>query len=130
MTQPLRILDVGQCGFDHSAIADVAHKQTGAIVEQAGSAAQAVAILASQSYDLVLINRILDGDGTSGVDLIAQLKTNPNCPPLMMVSNYPDAQRAAVKAGALEGFGKNALYLASTAKILQAAVERKTASGG
>ncbi len=129
MTQPLRVLDVGQCGFDHSAIADFVHKQTGAIVEQAYSSAQAVAILARQSYDLVLINRILDGDGTSGVDLISQLKANPNCPPLMLVSNYPDAQQAAMKAGAREGFGKSALRLARTAELIQSALGLKSAGG-
>lgn len=127
MTQPLRVLDVGQCGFDHSAIADFVHKQTGAIVEQADSSAQAMAVLARQSYDLVLINRILDGDGTSGVDLIAQLKANPKCPPLMLVSNYPDAQQAAIKAGALEGFGKSALHLARTVELIQSALRLKSA---
>ncbi len=127
MTQPFRVLDVGQCGFDHSAIADFVHKKTGAIVEQADSAIQAVEILARQSYDLVLINRILDGDGSLGTDLIIQLKAKPNCPPLMLVSNYPDAQQAAIKAGALEGFGKNALHMARTAELIQSALRLKSA---
>ncbi len=122
MKKTPRVLDVGQCGFDHAAITDFIYKLTGATVDAAGSRGQATALLDRQSYDLVLVNRILDGDGASGVDLIVQLKADPKCPPLMLVSNHPDAQLAAIKAGALEGFGKSALYLARTAELVQAAL--------
>ncbi len=126
----LRVLDVGQCGFDHTAIADFVHQSTGAVVDRAATAADMDACLARHRYALILINRILDADGTPGLDVIKNMKNKPGCPPLMLVSNFPDAQRAAVDAGAVEGFGKNSLHLARTAELLRAAVERKTEPGG
>jgi CheY-like chemotaxis protein len=59
-------------------------------------------------YDLVLVNRLLDVDQTSGIDVIRTLKGETAFAdvPMMLVSNYPDAQQAAVEAGAELGFGK------------------------
>ncbi len=58
---------------------------------------------------LLLVNRVLDGyfSAGQGVALIQELKSKHPDLPTMLVSNYPDAQAAAVKAGALQGFGKS-----------------------
>lgn len=115
----VRILDVGQCGFDHAAIADFLQQIVSAHVDPAGTTAETEKLLQQNRYDLVLINRILDRDGSSGIDLIKQLRQLPNCPPLMLVSNLPDAQAKAMAAGALQGFGKSGIHLPQTAEHLR-----------
>ena len=107
-----KVLSVGQCGFDHRAIAGVFKSRLGAKVVHAGSFAEAAKALALESYQLVLMNRILDSDGTSGLEWIRRLKADPALAetPLMLVSNYPDAQSQAEELGALPGFGKSNLH--------------------
>ncbi len=58
---------------------------------------------------LLLINRVLDGgfDDEQGVELVRKLSESHPGVKTMLVSNYTDAQSAAVAAGALEGFGKS-----------------------
>jgi CheY-like chemotaxis protein len=116
---PPRVLDVGQCGFDHSAIADLLEKLSGAQVDNADSAEEAQELVEQNKYHLILINRILDADGSSGIELIRKLRNRPGCPPVMLVSNHPDAQLQAIAAGAVEGFGKAAIHLPQTAEHLE-----------
>ncbi len=115
----VRVLDVGQCGFDHAAIHHFIQSVISATVDAAGTAEEAQKLLEKNRYNLVLINRILDRDGSSGIELIKQLRQIPDCPPLMLVSNLPDAQAKAMAAGALEGFGKSAIHLPQTAEHLR-----------
>ena len=70
-----------------------------------------LAALHQQPFDLVLVNRVLDADGSAGLDVVEQIKTDTNLRelPVMLVSNYEDAQRQAVEKGALPGFGKATL---------------------
>ena len=74
------------------------------------------------AFDLVLINRVLDYDGASGVALVGRIKADPGLAavPVMLVSNYEDAQREAVAKGALPGFGKAALGQPHTLARLRA----------
>ena len=116
----VRILDVGQCGFDHAAIHAFLQHVMPVVVDAAGTAQEAEKLLHIHRYNLVLINRILDRDGSSGIELIEQLRQIPNCPPLMLVSNLPDAQARAMAAGALQGFGKSTIHLPQVAEHLQA----------
>jgi hypothetical protein len=62
-----------------------------------------------QGADLLLINRVLDGGFThhEGTGLIGAIKARGATARLMLISNYPDAQRAAEAAGAMPGFGKS-----------------------
>lgn len=115
----VRILDVGQCGFDHAAISGLLQQIASADVDAAGTAGETEKLLQQNQYNLVLVNRILDRDGSSGIDLIKQLRQIPNCPPLMLVSNLHDAQAKAVAAGALQGFGKSTLHLPQVAEHLR-----------
>lgn len=108
---PKRVLSIGNCGYDHGNISSLLHKHFGAEVDAAGSAAEALATLEKEKYDLVLVNRVFDADGDSGIKLIKKLKTDNKLQtiPVMLVSNYPDAQTEAEAAGAVAGFGKNQL---------------------
>ena len=106
-----RVLSVGQCGADHGGLTRALRQAFGAEVVAAHSAAEALAQLQHGDYALVLVNRVLDADGTPGVDLVRAVKEDEALRrvPVMLVSNYPDAQDEAVAAGAEPGFGKAAL---------------------
>ena len=107
-----RVLDVGQCGFDHGSIARHLRQKYGAEVTGADSAGQAIVSLRAGGFDLVLVNRIFDGDGSPGLDLIRSIKADPDLAGtrVMLVSNYPDAQAEAKQLGALPGFGKGDIH--------------------
>ncbi|MEX2219906.1 MAG: hypothetical protein WD749_14235 [Phycisphaerales bacterium] len=68
--------------------------------------------------DLLLINRTLDGSfsDAGGIELVRRLHAAGvrARPPLMLVSNFADAQREAEAAGALPGFGKKEMYSQTT----------------
>jgi len=122
-----RILSVGQCGFDHASLTRALGQAFGARVDAADTHAEALRALRAGPFDLVLVNRIGDRDGARGLDLIRTLKADPDLAsvPVMLVSNYPDAQAEAVKLGALPGFGKSALSEPRTRDLLAAALGSK-----
>ena len=107
MARP-RILNVGQCGYDHSQISRTLAKDLDAEILAVDTHAEAMENLRSLDYQLVLVNRVGDADGAPGLDLIRALKSDPATAevPVILVSNFPDAQDEAVKAGAVRGFGK------------------------
>lgn len=106
-----RVLSVGQCVADHYGISSTLRQAFGADVEQASTQDEALQMMHQEPFDLVLVNRILDADGDSGVELIRRFKTDEalRAVPVLLVSNYADAQREAQEAGAEPGFGKASL---------------------
>ena len=108
-----RILSVGQCGMDHFWIGRAIRKILGSEAEVAAAATfpDAIAAIEKDRFDLVLVNRITDRDGSLGVELIKTLKAHATAGsiPVMLVSNYPEAQQEAETLGALPGFGKSNL---------------------
>src|SRR5947208_2898845 len=103
-----RVLSVGQCMADHGSISRTLHRSFGAEVVAAHTADEALERLRHDTFALVLVNRVLDADGSSGLDLISRVKADEGLRPVpvMLVSNYQDAQGQAVAAGAEPGFGK------------------------
>ena len=77
-------------------------------------------MLRGDEYDLVLVNRKLAADSSDGVDLLKRVKSDPQLAdrPVMLLSNFPEAQEAAVKAGAEPGFGKAQLDRPETVEKL------------
>lgn len=106
-----RVLSIGQCGADHMSIKRVFSKHFDADIVPADSADAAIETLGEAPVHLVLVNRILDADGRSGLDVIRQLRGDERFAktPIMLVSNYDDAQREAMNEGAVRGFGKSSL---------------------
>jgi DNA-binding NtrC family response regulator len=102
------VLSIGQCRPDGAAITYYLQSNFSAVVTAADTAGAAMHLLASEHFDLVLINRILDADGSSGMDILKTIRLNAawDTLPVMLVSNYPQWQEAAVAGGALPGFGK------------------------
>lgn len=117
-----RVLDVGNCVPDHSAIRHLLEGTFGAQVDQAHQWPDAEQALRSQAYDLVLINRKLDIDYSDGLDILKRIKADAalRTAPVMLITNYPDHQAAAVAEGALLGFGKLELNSPQTREKLSA----------
>ena len=132
-TQPLRVLDVGQCDMDHGNITQLLTTAFGATVDRAHSAKEALEAVTSTEYDLVLVNRVFDADGSEGLGFIEQTqqeKATRNVP-VMLVSNFDDAQESAIALGAVRGFGKADLHEKATIDLLAAALRtsRQAAHG-
>lgn len=106
-----RVLSVGQCAADHTAISWTLRQKFDVELVPAKSRAEAIRKLEAGNMALVLVNRLLDADGSAGIDVIKEIKSNPKlqATPVMLVSNYADAQAEAVEAGAIDGFGKGSL---------------------
>jgi CheY-like chemotaxis protein len=115
---PARVLDVGQCAPDHYGIRDLIEQDFDARVDSADSIGEALNLMRRERYDLVLINRVLFNDGADGLELVRIAKREELSTPIMMVSNYPEAQSEAVAAGAVPGFGKANLRSAQTREHL------------
>jgi CheY-like chemotaxis protein len=117
-----KVLSLGQCAADHASITGLLRRDFNAQVDEASTFADAEAQLSRNHYDLVLVNRVLDRDGTAGLDFIAQLKARQDLhqPPVMLVSNYQDAQEQAIARGAVPGFGKSSLGSTKTLSRLRA----------
>jgi CheY-like chemotaxis protein len=107
MSQP-RVLNVGQCGFDNRSIANYLERNFGATVQNADAFPEALEALRAERFDLVLVNRVTDFDETPGLDLIRTIKADPTLArvPVMLVSDFSDAQADAEREGAIKGFGK------------------------
>lgn len=110
-----RVLDVGQCSYDHGSISRHLARAYDAEVVRARSAAEALRAVRSGGIDLVLVNRQLDDDGSPGLEVIRQMKADDGLTavPVMLVSNFAEAQAEAEALGALPGFGKNDLRSAA-----------------
>jgi hypothetical protein len=83
--------------------------------------------LKNGAYDVVLVNRVLDADGSSGLDVIEDLLSAKTSVPVMLVSDLPDAQGAAITLGAGRGFGKADLGGPATLELVASAAGGKDA---
>lgn len=103
-----RVLDVGNCDPDHAAITAFFQSNFDVEMGRAKLPADAMEQLKASPYDLVVINRKLDEDYSDGIEIIKQMKADPDTQavPVMLVTNLPEHQEAAVAEGALRGFGK------------------------
>ena len=106
-----RVIDVGNCSADHSSLRCVVELLNSDLV-RAHTIAEALKLMREQPARLVIVNRILDRDGSESLELIRQAQQDESLKstPIMLVSNYPDAQQAAVSAGGVTGFGKSQLF--------------------
>ncbi len=117
-----QVLNVGQCGPDHASISRMLKSHFDVAVDLAETHEEAVIKLQNGAYDLVLLNRVFDATGTEGMLTLQAIKAQQSMAgvPVMLVSNYQDAQQKAVAEGALPGFGKSQLADPLTTDRLQA----------
>jgi len=116
-----RVLSVGQCVPDHTAISRMLKSRFGAEVIAADQGDDALAVLRGGLIDLVLVNRKLDCDYTDGLEIIRRIKADElfQDVPCMLISNYAEHQETAVAAGAERGFGKAELEKPDTQQRLK-----------
>lgn len=99
------VLSIGNCGYDHGNLVKALQKQFNVELDAAATAAEAMEAVAGKTYDLIVVNRLFDLNGDSGIELIKKLKPTVKSP-MMLISNYPEAQEEAMAVGAVKGFGK------------------------
>lgn len=116
-----RVLSVGQCQADHGSISRLLQSHFAPEIHRAEDARQALDQMRGESFSLVLVNRVFDANGDSGQDFIRQVKGDPALRdiPIMLISNFPEAQEEASRSGAIPGFGKDALHRPSTVDLLR-----------
>lgn len=120
-----RIVLVGHCGPDAFALQSAVRSMVpGATVVHAGTD-QAVDEEIARA-DLLLVNRVLDGrfrseSGLEIVQMVSSIDVDPK-PEVMLISNFPDAQEQARRAGAHPGFGKGDLYSDTMRSCLEGAL--------
>jgi two-component system chemotaxis response regulator CheY len=121
-----RVLDVGQCSPDHATIRGYLARNFECQVSQAHGLDDAREQLKNTQFDLVLVNRKLDADYSDGIEVIRALKADPVTAdvPVMLVTNYPEHQEAAIAVGAIRGFGKLEYEKPETRTRLAAILER------
>jgi two-component system, chemotaxis family, chemotaxis protein CheY len=121
------ILLVGHCGPDSWALKTaISRIVPGSSVELVNDERSLQASL--PQADLLLVNRILDGDFGmgQGATLISRLLQTGILARFMLISNYPEAQQEAVAAGAMPGFGKSEMYSAKATELIRAALGEST----
>jgi len=119
-----KVVLVGHCGPDSSFLRmAVSSADRGITVSMADDTQELKAALEA-GVDLVLLNREL-GWGfqqSLGVDVIKLLGRSYPQTKFMLVSNFPDAQAAAVAAGAVPGFGKREIGQPRVAQLIRDAL--------
>ena len=125
MNMAKRVLSVGQCGPDHGSISRYLDQEFACEGVAADLLVDTQTKLEREKFDLILVNRKLDHDYSDGLEIIRALKANPATAnvPIMLVTNYPEHQEAAMAAGALLGFGKLEFEKAETREKLAAVLE-------
>ena len=113
------VISVGQCGYDNSRIRSLIRSIDSTVeIKETDSHQETMEVLASLGEAaLVLVNRVFDMNGSSGMDLIGQLKSKDSGfanIPVMLVSNYEKSQAEAIANGAIQGFGKSELQSVET----------------
>jgi CheY-like chemotaxis protein len=110
-----RVLDVGNCDPDHGSIRAMLTAHFDVEIDRTMFVDEALDALGRTRYDLVLVNRLIFEDGSDGLGLVRAMRADAaQKTPVMMISNFADAQERAVSAGAVRGFGKASLATPET----------------
>lgn len=122
-----RVIDVGNCGFDHGSLSNLIHHHFKMACVSVANGSELERELKNGDVALVIVNRVFDRDGGDGLALIGELKQKPETAalPVLLLSNYADAQEKAVALGALPGFGKSALRNEATRDLLANVLGKK-----
>lgn len=94
------------------------------VAAEASNGPEALKLIASQSFDLVLMD--INMEGRSGLEVLASIRNTLHNPPVLMLSMYPEEQYALI---AIQGGAKG--YVAKDAEPAElVAAIRRVASGG
>jgi DNA-binding NarL/FixJ family response regulator len=107
LTMPHSVILVGHCGIDGPRLQrEISARLPGTEVIRCNTTADLDRCCADGA-DLLLVNREPVGFDQDGLAIVRDVREqHPGCK-VMLVSDYPEAQEEAVKAGAMQGFGKS-----------------------
>lgn len=124
MSRTVTFALVGHCGADSYSLS---HAIRSAVPDAKVVAVDDEASCAKAMHDgaVLLVNRVLDGNFATGngVELIRRLAAVKADSMMVLISNYADAQQAAVAAGAKPGFGKSQVGSSATRDLLRSLVQ-------
>jgi two-component system chemotaxis response regulator CheY len=122
---PKKVALVGHCGPDSSYLRIAVSRAERDIQVVAVDDDSDLKRVLNDGVDLLLLNRQLDFgfDEDEGVALIRRIRAAYPNVKAMLVSNYPEAQAAAVAEGALPGFGKRDIGSARVSELLRDALK-------
>jgi two-component system chemotaxis response regulator CheY len=115
---------VGHCGPDSSFLRMAVSSADRSVHVLMADDSSELNKLLSDGVDLLLLNREMPYgfEDSEGVGLIRKLRTKHPSVKMMLVSNYSDAQAAAVAAGAMPGFGKREIGTRRVAEVIREAL--------
>lgn len=115
-----RVLDVGNCDPDHGMISTMLRQHFNVEIDRVMFVHDAIEKMRAGKYAIVLFNRLIFADGSPGDALLKQAKSDPQlaATPIMMISNFAEAQASAVAMGAVPGFGKAHVTSPQTRELL------------
>lgn len=120
MTETVTVMLVGHCGPDSHLLA---HAVRSAVPNAKVVNNTDEKDLWETGADLLLVNRVLDGWYEDGRGLRLVEAAASRGVPVMLISNYADAQAAAEAAGACPGFGKSEARSEKATRAVRAALE-------
>jgi PleD family two-component response regulator len=126
------LLDVGNCDPDHGMIKQMLSENFDVRIDRVMFVKNALERMRANRYDLVLYNRLIFEDNTEGIELLKATKADPALKdvPIMMISNFEDAQATSIAAGGEPGFGKKAVFASSTVELLSKYLPKNKARAG
>ena len=119
-----KIALVGHCGPDSSFLRMAISSADRSATILAADDSSELNKLLTEGVDLLLLNREMPYgfEDSEGVGLIRKLRSKHPAVKLMLVSNYPEAQAAAIAAGAVPGFGKREIGTKRVAEVIREAL--------
>ena len=116
---------VGHCGPDSSFLRMAVSSADRSIKVLAADDSRELNRVLADGVDLLLLNREMPYgfDADLGVEMIPILRKHYPNVKIMLISNYAEAQAAAVAAGALPGFGKREIGSPRVAALLRNALQ-------
>ena len=123
-----KVVLVGHCGPDSSFLRIAVSRAARDVQVLSADDGTELQRVLNDGADLLLFNRTLDFgfDDYEGVAVIRKLRPHYPAVKMMLVSNYPDAQAAAVAEGALPGFGKRELNTPRVSELIREALALST----
>ena len=104
---PHSVILVGHCGIDGPRLQrEISSNLPDTDVVRCNSTAD-LDRYAKEGADLFLVNREPVGFNEDGLSIVRKVHEQHPELKVMLVSDYPEAQEEAVKAGAMQGFGKS-----------------------
>jgi len=123
-----KVVLVGHCGPDSSYLRMAVASADRSLKVFMADDADELNQLLTDGVDLLLLNRELGWgfEESEGVEVIRQLRSRFPQVKMMLVSNYPEAQAAAVAVGGVPGFGKREIGSPRVAEVIRNALSLAT----